>query len=96
MGHSWSGGGKQIRDPCPPGWGTLTLERVKYGDESVPRDSDPKNTQLARASSNCKLHTSPLVREGAAHQQTRNSLSIILKIRKLTAGVEWVPDTKTD
>jgi hypothetical protein len=38
----------------------------------VPRDSDPRMTALARASSNCKRQIRPLVRESAPHQQTRN------------------------
>jgi hypothetical protein len=43
----------------------------------VLRDSDPKITALARASSNCKGQTRPLVREGALNQQTRNCQTII-------------------
>jgi hypothetical protein len=43
----------------------------------VPRDSDPRMTALARASSNCKRQTPPLVRESAPHQQTRNCLAVI-------------------
>jgi hypothetical protein len=43
----------------------------------VPRDSDPRMTALARASSNCKLQTRPFVREGAPHQQTRNCPTVI-------------------
>jgi hypothetical protein len=43
----------------------------------VLRDSDPKMTALARASSNCKRQTRPLVREGVSNQQTRNYQTII-------------------
>jgi hypothetical protein len=45
----------------------------------VLRDSDPRETELARASSNCKRQTGPLVRESAPQQQTRNCL-IVIKI----------------
>jgi hypothetical protein len=45
----------------------------------VPRDSDPRMTALARASTNCKRQIRPLVRESAPppHQQTRNCLTVI-------------------
>jgi hypothetical protein len=43
----------------------------------VLRDSVPKMTALARASSNCKRQTHPLVREGAPNQQTRSCQTII-------------------
>jgi hypothetical protein len=44
----------------------------------VLRDSDPKMTALARASSNCKQRqTRPLVREVAPTQQTRKCQTII-------------------
>jgi hypothetical protein len=36
----------------------------------VPRDSDPRKTALARASSIYKRHTRPLVREGAPQNKT--------------------------
>jgi hypothetical protein len=51
----------------------------------VPRDSDPRVTALARASSNCKRQTRSLVRERerAPYQQTRNCLTVI-KIWSLT------------
>jgi hypothetical protein len=39
-------------------------------------------TALANTSSNCKLQTRPLVREGAPYQQTRNSLKIVKKKKK--------------
>jgi hypothetical protein len=41
------------------------------------RVSDPKMTALARASSNCKRLTFPIVREGVPNQQTRNCQTII-------------------
>jgi hypothetical protein len=40
-------------------------------------DSDRRMTALARASSNCKRQTRPLVRKSAPHQQTRNSPTVI-------------------
>jgi hypothetical protein len=55
---------------------SLESERVKYGSP-VPRDWDPRMTALARASSNCKRQTRPLVRESAPHQQNRNCLTVI-------------------
>jgi hypothetical protein len=42
-----------------------------------PRVLDPKMTALARASSNCKRQTRPLVRESAPYQHTRNCLTVI-------------------
>jgi hypothetical protein len=41
------------------------------------RNSDPRMTALARASSNSKRQTRPLVRQNAPHQQTRNCQTII-------------------
>jgi hypothetical protein len=38
----------------------------------VPRDSDPRKTALARASSIYKRQTRPLIREGAPQKQDRN------------------------
>jgi hypothetical protein len=43
----------------------------------VPRHSDPRMTTLARASSNCKRQTLPLIRESAPHQQACNCLTVI-------------------
>jgi hypothetical protein len=43
----------------------------------VPRDSDSRMTALARASSNCKRETHPLIRESAPHQQSRNCPTVI-------------------
>jgi hypothetical protein len=45
--------------------------------DNVPLDSNPKTTALARASSNCKRQTRPLVIESAPHQQTRKCLTVI-------------------
>jgi hypothetical protein len=42
----------------------------------VPRDSDPRETALARASVMYKRHTHPLVREGAPQQQDRNCQAV--------------------
>jgi hypothetical protein len=42
-----------------------------------PRDSDPRKTALARASSIYKRQTRPLVREGAPQRQDRNCQTII-------------------
>jgi hypothetical protein len=63
--------------------GSLGSKTVKYGYESweiwlrVLQDSGPRMTALARASSNCKRQTHPLVRESVPHQQTRNTLTVI-------------------
>jgi hypothetical protein len=70
---SW---GMYIQGPGPPGWGSVESERVKYGHQ-LPWDSDLRMVALARASSNCKYQTCPLVREGTSHQQTRNCLTVI-------------------
>jgi hypothetical protein len=43
----------------------------------VPRDSDPRKTTLARASSIYKRQTRPLVREGAPQKQHRNCQRVI-------------------
>jgi hypothetical protein len=43
----------------------------------VPHDSDPKMAVLAKASSNCKQQTHPLVRESAPHQQVCSCLTVI-------------------
>jgi hypothetical protein len=43
----------------------------------VPKDSDPRKTMLARASSIYKRHTRPLVREGAPQKQHRNCQRVI-------------------
>jgi hypothetical protein len=51
--------------------GCIKSETVKYGRE-FPRDSDPRKTSLARASSICKRQTRPLVREGAPRNADHN------------------------
>jgi hypothetical protein len=57
--------------------GNLKSETAKYGLKSqVPRDSDPRKTALARASSTYKRQTRPLVREGAPQEQDRNRHTI--------------------
>jgi hypothetical protein len=56
--------------------GSLESETVKYLSR-VLRQSDPKMSALARARSNSKRQTRPLLREGAPHQQTRNCLTVI-------------------
>jgi hypothetical protein len=43
----------------------------------VPWDSDLRMTALMRASSNCKWHMHPLVRDSTPHQETRNCLTVI-------------------
>jgi hypothetical protein len=43
----------------------------------APQDVDPRMAALARASSNCKRQTRPLVRESAPHQQTSHCLTVI-------------------
>jgi hypothetical protein len=43
----------------------------------VPRDSGPRKTALARASSMYKRQTRPLVREGAPHNEARNCQTVI-------------------
>jgi hypothetical protein len=45
--------------------------------DSKIRDSDPRNTTLARASSIYKRQTRPLVREGAPEKQVRNCQRVI-------------------
>jgi hypothetical protein len=42
----------------------------------IPRDSDLRTTALARARSNYKWETHPLVKVGAPHQQTHNCLTV--------------------
>jgi hypothetical protein len=65
--RSYDGRSEQIRTQS---------ETVKYGRESH-GTRDSKMTALARASSNCKGQTRPLVRDSAPHQQTRNCLTVI-------------------
>jgi hypothetical protein len=42
----------------------------------APRDSNPKIIALARASSNCKRQTRPLLRESAPHEQTHKCQTV--------------------
>jgi hypothetical protein len=56
--------------------GSLESETVKCGYESHGTRT-PKITALGMARSNSKRQTRPLVREGAAHEQPRNCLTII-------------------
>jgi hypothetical protein len=79
---------------------TLKVSQI-WGSEIwswVPWDLDPRKTVLARISSNCKVQTRPLVREGTSHQQTHMCLKIIKtkKKKKLFMGPKWVSDTKTN
>jgi hypothetical protein len=68
-------------------------EKGSLKSETVPRDSDPRKTALARAISiYVKRQTRPLVREGAPHKQDRNCQRV-----KKISGHEpqlWL-DTKT-
>jgi hypothetical protein len=59
----------------------------------VPRDSDPRMTALARASSTCKRQTRPLVREGAPQAQDRNCHT---SNKDLVVSPRWVLYSKTD
>jgi hypothetical protein len=59
----------------------------------VPRDSDPRKSALARASSIYKGQTRPLVREGAAQEQDRNCLTCN---KDLVVSPRWVLCSKTD
>jgi hypothetical protein len=53
----------------------LKFETVKYGLDSC--GTRNKNTVLTRPSSNSKLQTRPLAREGATHKYIRNCLAVI-------------------
>jgi hypothetical protein len=57
----------------------------------VPRDSDPRKTTLARASSIYKRQTRPIAREGAAQKQDRNCQRVI----NIWSWAPDGPDTKT-
>jgi hypothetical protein len=69
------GGGVEYlhRDPA-------SCRRRRKGKSQVPRDSDPRKTTLARASSTYKRQTRPCVRE-APH-----------KNKTVTATQSWAPD----
>jgi hypothetical protein len=43
----------------------------------IPKDSDPRKTALARASSIYKRQTNPLVRKGAPQTEDRNCQTVI-------------------
>jgi hypothetical protein len=82
-----------------PRWGSLTNWDTKI-NSWVPWDSYPRKTPLAMPSNNWKLHTRPLVRKGAPHQQTRNSLKVTKK-KKEEIGFEsqmgvWHQDKLTN
>jgi hypothetical protein len=49
----------------------------------VPRDSDPRETALARANSIYKRQTRPLVREGAPQKQDHNCQTVINNVLNL-------------
>jgi hypothetical protein len=59
----------------------------------VPRDSDPRMAALARASSNCKQRTRPLVRESSP---TSTNPQLSDSNKNLVISPRWVLDTKTD
>jgi hypothetical protein len=59
----------------------------------VPRDSDPRKTALARASSTNKRQTRSLVREGAPKEQDRNCHT---SNKDLVVSLRWVLYSKTD
>jgi hypothetical protein len=63
--------------------GSLKSETINYGH-------DPRITALAKASSNCKQQTCPLIREGTQHQQTHNYLTVT-KIWSLAPNVGLTP-----
>jgi hypothetical protein len=67
--------GRNVTSTSTPSWGSLKPETIKYGLESW--DSEPRMTELVRPSSNCKLQTSPFIRDGAPHQQNCNCLTVI-------------------
>jgi hypothetical protein len=67
----WYGESFCALKPGLPGWGSLKFETVKILSWIL-LGSDPRKTALAKHSSNCKLQTHPLVREGTPHQQTHN------------------------
>jgi hypothetical protein len=65
-----------LRDVGGDEKGSIESQTVKYGHESH-GSRTPKMSSLARARSNCKRQTRPLVRESAPHQQTSNCLTVI-------------------
>jgi hypothetical protein len=70
----------------PVRWNTISSTNYSSKMWSrVTKDSDPRKTTLARASSIYKRQTSPLVGEGAQEKQDRNS-QIVINIWS------WTPD----
>jgi hypothetical protein len=63
LGNNWTTapGGYKYGDLALQVWGRSRISDSKTRSW-VPRDSDPGMNALARASSNCKLRTRPLVR----------------------------------
>jgi hypothetical protein len=61
----------------------------------VPRDSDPRKTTLARASSIYKRQTRPLVREGAPEKQDRNCQRVINIWSWAPAKIYWLTDRQS-
>jgi hypothetical protein len=68
--------GISIREPGPPGWGSLKNRDTKIWSW-VPWDSGLKGAVLTMSDKNWKLQTRLLVREGAPHQHLRKCLKII-------------------
>jgi hypothetical protein len=89
--YKWVSGTFLLLDPCGGGVEYLhrhpaSRKRRRKGKSQiwdskvwswVPRDSDPRKTALARASSIYKRQTRPLVREGAPQKQDRNCQRLI-------------------
>jgi hypothetical protein len=94
LDHPVSGAYK-YRGPGPPFWGSL-----KNWDNKIcfwiPWDSDPSRAELARTSSNSKLQTRLLVREGATKYHIRNCPKKISKRKKIGRGSQmsvWHQDS---
>jgi hypothetical protein len=84
--------GISIREPGLPGWMSFGSERVNYG-QNIRILSEPGMNVLTKASRSCKLYNSPLVGEGASHQQTTKYLTVI---ENLVMDIRWVFNTMTD
>jgi hypothetical protein len=81
---------------CDPCRGCITRTPTACDSKiwsQVPRDSDPRKTALARASSTYKRQTRPLVREGALQEQDRNCH---ISNKYLVVSPKWVLCSKTD
>jgi hypothetical protein len=61
----------------------------------ISRDSDPKNTALARASSIYKIQTHPLVREGDPRKQDCNCQTAINIWGSTPRNTDWLTDRPT-